>query len=162
MADSVNLKVAADNTKERDFKALPMGRYNLLLEEAEVVPDRNNNPMIKSQFTVLDEGPYHNRKLWHNFTLGDKALPILVSFLRKANLGSLLLTENIKYEELAFKMEGAMVSAYTEPGETPKGNPKNELKAWQECDPDVRAKSEKKKSSDEPDFLDEETSDLPF
>ena len=146
MSNPYNMKKAAEDSKKTSFEALPADRYNLVVESAEVKPTSTGSEMISVTFVVAN-GPYKNRKLWSNFNLGEKSLPFLVNFLNKAHLPDILENDSILPQEIAFKMENALVSAYTEPGTTPTGKPKNELKNWGEYQGLVEEEAEV------PDFL---------
>lgn len=123
------MKQAAEASKGKSFEALPADRYNLVVESAEVKPTSTGNEMISVTFVVAN-GKYKNRKLWHNFNLGEKSLPFLVTFLRKAHLPDILEDDSVMPQEIAQRLEDVKISAYTEPGTTPNGAPKNELKNW--------------------------------
>jgi len=110
------------------FEALPMGRYNLKVEDATMTSASTGSKMIVTTFVVTD-GDYKNRKAWNNFSLMPKAMVFIYQFLKAA--GSNLITEDdVEPADLAKVMIGMEVSAYTEPGVTPAGNPKNTLTQW--------------------------------
>ena len=123
-----NLKAAANNDSGGDFQALPAGRYTLKAEAAEVKSSAKGNSMISVTFKVVG-GDYANRKLWHNFTLTEKALPFLTRFLKAAG-SDIFEEEDVSGEAIAQDIVGKVVSGYTEPGKTINGNPKNDLKNW--------------------------------
>tara|TARA_B100001113_G_scaffold353635_1_gene358863 strand:+ start:1703 stop:2125 length:423 start_codon:yes stop_codon:yes gene_type:complete len=110
------------------FDALPEGRYNLTVENAEVTTASTGTEMIKVTFVVNDE-KFKNRKLWHNFAMTQKSLIYLYNFL-KAGGSSLLDEDDVDTPVIAKSMIGMKVSAFTEPGMTPNGNPKNDLSKW--------------------------------
>lgn len=151
----LKLKTAKDQTS-KPFEALPAGRYNLVVESAEVKRTHKGDPMITTTF-VVGNGKFKNRKLWHNFPLGEKSLPFLVIFLQKGKRPDLLERDDMEPEELAFQMEDIKISAYTEPGTTPAGTPKNELKNWGEYQ-----KSNDEDEEDLPDFIKEDTPEAMF
>jgi hypothetical protein len=123
-----NLKKAADNDSSGDFQALPAGRYTLQVEDADVQSSSTGKPMIAVTFTVVS-GEFANRKLWHNFTITEKALPFLTRFL-KACGSNIIEEEDVEAYAIAQDMLKKVVTAYTEPGKTINGNPKNDLKNW--------------------------------
>lgn len=113
-----------------EFAALPLGRYNLRVEDAELTTASTGNQMITTTFVVMD-GDFKNRKLWNNFTLTPKALIFLHQFLKAAG-SNFLDQDDVQPEEVAKEMFGMEVSAYTEPGVTNTGNPNNKLSQWKE------------------------------
>jgi len=135
-----NLKKASEGDTGGDFQALPAGRYTLKAEDAEVKSSSKGNSMIAITFKVVG-GDYNNRKLWHNFTLTDKALPFLTRFLKAAG-SDVFNEEDVSGEAIAQALIGKVVSAYTEPGKTINGNPKNDLKNWSSVDDAVDTTSE--------------------
>ena len=123
-----NLKNAASNDTGGDFQALPADRYALKAEEAEVKSSAKGNSMVAITFKVVG-GEFNNRKLWHNFTLTEKALPFLVRFLTAVG-SDIANEEDVSGEAIAQDIVGRTVSAYTTPGKTINGNPKNDLTLW--------------------------------
>jgi len=123
----INFKEVGSGSSE-GFEALPEGRYNITVENAELTTASTGTEMIKVTFVVNDE-KFRNRKLWHNFAMTQKSLIYLFNFL-KAGGSSLLDEENVENAVIAKSMIGMKVSAFTEPGTTPAGNPKNDLSKW--------------------------------
>lgn len=123
-----NLKETGENAGG-DFEVLPLDRYNLRVEEAQLKKATTGNDMIATTF-VITEGDFKNRKLWNNFTLTPKAMVFLYNFL-KAGKSDLIDKEDVETDEILKAMVGLEVSAYAEPGLTPAGNPKNTLSKWQ-------------------------------
>ena len=122
------------------FDALPEGRYNLVVEAAEQkIAKSSQRPMIEVTFRVID-GKYKNRKLWHNFSLTEKAAIFLYNFL-KATGSSLIDEEDVNTKTIIEHITGRYVTAWTQPGKTPSGAPKNELKNWGPIKEDVIAKA---------------------
>ena len=110
------------------FDALPMNRYNLKVEDAEMKTASTGSEMIAVTFVVA-EGDYKNRKAWNNFSLVPKAMVFLHQFLKAAG-SKLIENDDVNPEDLVKEMIGLEVNAYTEPGQTPSGNPKNTLTQW--------------------------------
>jgi hypothetical protein len=125
----INFKEVGETQRSGDgFEPLPEGRYNLVVENAELTTASTGNEMIKTTFHVTD-GIFINRKLWSNFVLTPKAYGFLFGFLRAA--GSDLVTkEDVEPNEIADGLVGLKVSAYTEPGKTPNGNPTNPISKY--------------------------------
>jgi len=122
-----NVKKGSENA-QGPMEALPMGRYPIRVTDAEFGTSGNGNPKIDVTFVVIS-GDYKNRKLWNTFTLTEKAIVFLGSFL-KACGSDLIESEDIEGPALASALVGLACTAYTEPSKTPAGNPKNELKNW--------------------------------
>ena len=132
MGFNVKQAGAAKSGADKEFKALPAGRYNLRVEDTAISTSGNGNTVINVSFVVID-GAFANRKAWHNFTLTDKALPFVAKFLIECG-SDVAEEEDVSAEEIAQDIIGKVVSAYTEPGTTNNGNPRNELKNWKAVD----------------------------
>lgn len=65
---SIDFTKALQDAKSVSYEALPINDYNIEVIEAVATTASTGKPMIKSKFQVLD-GPYTNRKVFHNFTL---------------------------------------------------------------------------------------------
>ena len=127
----INFKKIGEESA-KSFEALPLGRYNLKVEEAELTKASTGSDMIAVTF-VVTEGDYKNRKAWNNFSLVPKAMVFVHQFLKAAG-SDLIDQEDVTPNDLANAMVGMEVSAYTEPGQTPSGNPKNTLSQWRAVD----------------------------
>ncbi len=66
----LNLEEASDNLPE--FKALPPGIYNAIVENTENTVSSNGNPMISWQFRVVDQ-PYEGRLLFYHTVLNTES-----------------------------------------------------------------------------------------
>lgn len=143
----INFKAVIANTPTNTYKALPANRYNFVVEKAEVQPTKSGGEMIVATFIVTN-GKFKNRKCWHRFTLGEKSLPFLVTFIQKAGLPDILNKEDIDSKEVAMLLEDVRISAYTEPSKTPDGKDVNVLKNWEQPIP--------ADDEDLPDFLKED------
>ena len=84
--------------------------------------------MIKVAFRV-SEGDHKNRMLWHNFTLTPKSYVYLFQFLKAAG-SDLIDKDDVEPDAIVASLPGTSVTAYTEPGTTNAGNPKNDLSRW--------------------------------
>ena len=124
----INFKTDVSNSSG-DFDALPEGRYNVSVDTAEQVTAKTGTEMIKVAFRVED-GNYKNRMLWHNFSLTPKSYVFLYQFLKAAG-STLIDKDDVETPEIIATLPGTKVSAWTEPGTTNSGNPKNDLSRWQ-------------------------------
>ena len=124
----INFKTDVGNTTG-DFDALPEGRYNLSVDTAEQTVASTGTKMIKVAFRV-DDGDYKNRMLWHNFALTPKSYVFLYQFLKAAG-SSLIDEDDVDESNIIATLPGMKISAWTEPGTTNAGNPKNDLSRWQ-------------------------------
>jgi hypothetical protein len=84
------MKVDLSGVKAGGFDPFPAGTYILALveyEHKETGPNSKQpgSPMISAQFGV-QEGEYEGRRVFNNFTFGEKALPILKSYLLSIGL----------------------------------------------------------------------------
>lgn len=125
----MNLKAIGASNTGGDFDALPEGRYQIEVEEAKLGKSREKQtPCIDVTFRVIS-GQYENRKLWNSFYLTEKSYFMLYNFLKAAG-SALIDEEDVSEEVIANAMVGMRVSAWTQPGKTPSGNPKNDLSKW--------------------------------
>jgi len=122
----INLKDVGSNTG--DFDALPEGRYSLSIDSAEEAVASTGTNMIKIAFRV-SEGAHKNRMLWHNFTLTPKSYVYLFQFLKAAG-SELIDKDDVEPAAIVASLPGVSVTAFTEPGTTNAGNPKNDLSRW--------------------------------
>ena len=122
----INLKDIGSSTG--DFDALPEGRYSLSIDSAEEAVASTGTNMIKIAFRV-SEGEHKNRMLWHNFTLTPKSYVYLFQFLKAAG-SELIDKDDVEPSAIVASLPGTSVTAYTEPGTTNAGNPKNDLSPW--------------------------------
>ncbi|MBC8436920.1 DUF669 domain-containing protein [bacterium] len=110
------------------FDPVPEGRYNVRVEEANLATASTGTEMIKAQFVITD-GDHKNRKLWNNFTLTQKSLVYLYSFL-KAVGSDAIDQEDVSEADLAASMKGMVASAYVEPTTTNTGTATNKISKW--------------------------------
>lgn len=117
------------------FDSLPENRYNLKVTDAKMETAKTGTEMIATTFEVLD-GEFKNRKLWNNFTLTDKSMIYLYSFLKGAE-SDLVNAEDVEASDIVAKMPGMRVSVFAEPAKTQNGNPTNNLSKWGKVAPEL-------------------------
>lgn len=117
------------------FESLPEDRYNVKVVEARMEIAKTGTEMIATTFEVLD-GKFKNRKLWNNFTLTDKSMVYLYSFLKGAE-SDLINAEDAEASDFIAKMPGMRVSVFAEPAITQNGNPTNDLSRWGKVAPEL-------------------------
>ena len=82
-----DIKEAEKNSGDREFEAVPHGKYEVKVDKIELKPTKKGDPMVSIWFTIL-EGKYKNSKLFMNqvVTQGFQ-LNIANNFLRSMGTG---------------------------------------------------------------------------
>ena len=82
-----DIKEAEKNSGDREFEAVPHGKYEVKVDKIELKPTKKGDPMVSIWFTIL-EGKYKNSKLFMNqvVTQGFQ-LNIANNFLRSMDTG---------------------------------------------------------------------------
>ena len=107
------------------FESLPEGQYTVKVESAEVAPTSKGGQMIKVQF-VVTEGKYKGRKLWNQFSIGEKSTKFLYLFLQAVN-SPLIAQDNVTLEDIAASLKGAVCLTWATPSITSTGNASNNI-----------------------------------
>ena len=82
-----DIKEAEKNSGDREFEAVPHGKYEVKVDKIELKPTKKGDPMVSIWFTIL-EGKYKNSKLFMNqvVTQGFQ-INIMNNFLRSMDTG---------------------------------------------------------------------------
>lgn len=121
-----NVNEAGNQSNE--YKALPEDRYTLRVENAEFKMSRTNKPLIETTFVVAD-GKFAKRKIWNNYFLTEKAVPIFKKLLTTIN-SPLAEKAGVEGHDLAAAIQGATVSYMVTEGLSNSGKPRNEIDPW--------------------------------
>lgn len=121
----------------RDIKTgsepVPEGRYNVIVDKAELAVSEKGNQTINVTFKITD-GDYEGKLLWDTFTLIQNSYWKLKAFL-DATGSDLTKEDDIPEIEIAQRMKGLKVSVAATPALTNKGNPKTVLSNYTKITP---------------------------
>jgi hypothetical protein len=67
------------DVKDNTFEALPAGRYHVRITDVERKETGENSknpgtPMIRVEYTIVQDGEYKNRRVWDNLVLSQSSL----------------------------------------------------------------------------------------
>jgi Protein of unknown function (DUF669) len=137
------MKLNLKNVKGSTFDPIPEGRYNVVVDKAELTTAKDSgNAMIKTTLKITD-GDFKGRLVWDNFVLIDNSLWKLKGFLEaiKSNIAE---STSATEQDAATAMVGAHVSVYLEPRVGENGNVSSNVKnyaAIEQLAPATKAKS---------------------
>lgn len=70
------LVINLEEVEAQSFELLPAGWYNVMFDDNEFQMSKSSGkPMWNARLTVIDEGQYQNRKIFHIFSFSEGALP---------------------------------------------------------------------------------------
>jgi hypothetical protein len=101
------------DVKGSSFDPIPEGRYNVVVEKAELTAAKDSgNPMIKVTLKILD-GDSKGRLAWDNFVLIEKSLWKLKGFLEAID-SNVAESTNATEQDIANAMVNSKVSVWLE------------------------------------------------
>jgi len=118
---------------KKGFAPIPEGRYTVLVEEAKPGVSQSQNEKLSVTFTILDQGDFKGRKLWHDFPIVPQALVYLKQFL-EAIKSTNASNSNAELKDIAIEIKNKKCTVWVETGVTNKGNPKNTLSRFKPLD----------------------------
>lgn len=130
--ESLNFKseVSKDAGK---FSALPEDRYTVKVIDAKyALSKEKQTPQIAVTLEVQD-GPFKNRKVWHNFTWTKKAAPFIFGFM-KAVKSPLVEEDDVTPHQVAASLIGGMCTVYAAIEATNTGTSRNKLSDFKGID----------------------------
>ena len=121
MSETINF----DDIVTTDFEALPEERYDMEAVEAIMGVSQAGNKKVTVTFSVVD-GEFKNRKIWHDFSLVQKAWSNLKNYFEAAGIET---DGEINMEDLPSLMQGTQVSGYVTQNEY-NGKINNKVSNW--------------------------------
>ncbi len=101
-----------------DFEPIPEGRYNIKVTESKTGTSATGNPKIDCTYEVIHED-FKGRKVWHTFSLQQKALFALKNFLTACD--SDVINKDLDAEDVVKEMAGLSCSCYITPAKSTTG-----------------------------------------
>ena len=80
--DEINEAARDTRSAKTDFKEVPVGRYEVSIDNMGVKPTKNGDKLMLTAAFRIVEGPYTNRLIFMNQILNQNTLPIAIRFLR--------------------------------------------------------------------------------
>ena len=102
-----------------DFEPIPEGRYNIKVTEAKTGTSGTGNPKIDVTYEVVGAEGFKGRKVWHTFSLQQKALFALKNFLSACD--SDVINKDLDAEDVVKEMVGLACSCYITPAKSTTG-----------------------------------------
>lgn len=125
---ALNLKKAKTESKsDKEFKVLPEGRYNFVVEAGETGEFNTGTPCLEFTFRCESED-FKNRKMWHKFATTEAAHIYLIRFLEALGLEGLTEQESVSEQQIIKAAIGQKVTAYVEITLANNGKQYNNLK----------------------------------
>tara|TARA_B100000700_G_C14740891_1_gene712935 strand:- start:117 stop:551 length:435 start_codon:yes stop_codon:yes gene_type:complete len=108
-----------------DFEPIPEGRYNIKVQEAKTGTSGTGNPKIDVTYELVGVDGFKGRKVWHTFSLQQKALFALKNFLTACE--SDVINKDLDAEDVVKEMVGLTCSCYITPATSTTGKPVSRL-----------------------------------
>lgn len=112
-----------------DFAPIPEGRYAIKCVEAKLATSQAGNEMINCTFEIVDNDDFTNRKVWHTFSLVQKALFNLKNYLQACN-SDLVNSASTDSADVAKALVGTGCTAFMQPAKTNTGKDITKLSNW--------------------------------
>lgn len=124
----INFKKLKNKSNDDDFSPIPEGRYDLAVDQGELKESKNGYPYIEFTLKVVDDEDNKNRKIWHIFSLKEKAQVFLLRFLQAAGSSIIESDEEVEPKDIIKDAIGRRVNAYVTIKKVPgKDKKRNEI-----------------------------------
>tara|TARA_Y100000310_G_C20412055_1_gene682496 strand:- start:110 stop:520 length:411 start_codon:yes stop_codon:yes gene_type:complete len=112
-----------------DFAPISEGRYVVKCLEAKLGTSQAGNEMINCTFEIVGNDDYKNRKVWHTFSLVQKALFNLKNYLQACD-NELVNSPSADSAEVVKALVGTSCTAFMQPAKTNTGKDVTKLSNW--------------------------------